>query len=301
MRHVRPGVEHTRATPGARGFRLVPDRRGQSLTEFALVLPLMLMLVLFGIDFGRVFLGWIELNNVAREAANYAAENPTAWNTVNPDTAAQAEYARLVTADATRINCTLPGTIPAPSFPNGVDGQNGIATPVKVSLTCTFGLITPIVSQVLGASIPVSASAAFPIRSGFIPDIPLPTPTPTPSPTPEPTPAPTPTPTPAPTPTPNPSATPTPTPAPTAAPTPSPSPTPQMCIVPNLTGVSIKFAADIWGTKGHGSTPGAGFLTALVFSPLTSANSNGTVSNGQTLLAGRSLPCATTAMTVPWN
>lgn len=281
MRHVRPEVQHTRATPVARVLHLVTDRRGQSLAEFALVLPLMLMLVLFGLDFGRVFLGWVELNNVAREAANYAAENPTAWSTTNPNTAAQTEYARLVTADAAQINCTLPSPIPAPSFPNGPDGPNGIGQPVTVRITCSFGLITPVISRILGNAIPVSASAAFPIRSGTIPNIPIATPSPSPTPSP----------------TPNPSA---PSPTPTPVPTPTPAPTTAMCTVPNLVGQSVKFAQDIWGTKGHASTPGAGFTTTLLFSPLYNGSGTGSVTS-QTLLAGGSMPCSTTAMTVGWQ
>ena len=47
--------------------------RGQSVVEFALMLPIFLILIFGGIDFGRVFLGWINLNNTARIAANYAA------------------------------------------------------------------------------------------------------------------------------------------------------------------------------------------------------------------------------------
>ena len=46
--------------------------RGQSLVEFALVLPMILLLMLIAIDFGRVFLGWVALNNSARVAANFA-------------------------------------------------------------------------------------------------------------------------------------------------------------------------------------------------------------------------------------
>jgi uncharacterized membrane protein len=140
--------------------------RGQSLAEFALVLPLILLLLLFGIDFGRVFLGWVELNNVVREAANFAAQNPTAWNSVNPDATAQAEYARLVTADAAGISCTLPNPLPTPSFPNGANGPNAIGQPVAVGITCNFGLITPVIGNIVGNPLHVSSSAAFPIRDG---------------------------------------------------------------------------------------------------------------------------------------
>src|SRR5947209_4320826 len=69
--------------------------RGQSLTEFALTFPMTLVLVLFGLDFGRVFLGWVTLTTATREAANYAAMNPDAWG-ASPNATVQAEYARLV-------------------------------------------------------------------------------------------------------------------------------------------------------------------------------------------------------------
>src|SRR5947209_2945895 len=63
---------------------------GQSLAEFAMTLPLLLLMVLFGLDFGRVFLGWVALNSAAREAAYYAAMNPDAW-TLPYNLAVQAE------------------------------------------------------------------------------------------------------------------------------------------------------------------------------------------------------------------
>lgn len=243
---------------------------GQSLSEFALVLPVLLLLLLFGIDFGRVFLGWVELNNVVREAANFAAENPQAWNTVNPDNVAKTEYARLVTADAAGINCALPGTVPDPSFPNGPNGPNAIGQPVTVQITCSFSLITPVISRILGNPLPVTASAAFPIRNGTIAGIPVQTSIPTSIPSSSP------------------------------SPTPAPTPTPSGCVVPDLVGQSTKFAADIWGTKGHGSMPGADFSTLnLTFSPAVGGAVNDYTIKRQSLPAGGApVSCTTTAMTV---
>ena len=142
--------------------------RGQSLVELALVLPALLLLLVFATDFGRAYLGWVTLNNVVREAANFAAENPTAWSSVNPNAAAQGAYTSLITNDAAGIDCTLPNPLPAPSFPNGPDGQNAIGMPATVAITCEFSPITPIISSIVGNSVPMSASAAFPIRNGVI-------------------------------------------------------------------------------------------------------------------------------------
>jgi hypothetical protein len=208
--------------------------RGQSLTEFALVLPLVLLLLLIGIDFGRVFLGWVNLNNSVRVAANFAAMNPIN-NWADAAAPLTVEYQRLVTADASGTNCALPAPVPAPAFPNGTD----IGQPALVTITCNFPIITPVIGSILGNGLPVSASAAFPIRAGAIAGIPVQTTAPTP----------TPTPTPAPTPTPG--GTPTPTPAPTPTPT---------CDVPKLVDLLPNAAQVAWS--------GAGFTTGIIFNPL---------------------------------
>lgn len=68
-----------------------PDRRGQALVEFALILPLLLLLTLGVVDLARVFSGYIALTDGVREAALYAAEgtNNTKWCAApGPDTIA---------------------------------------------------------------------------------------------------------------------------------------------------------------------------------------------------------------------
>jgi Flp pilus assembly protein TadG len=49
---------------------------GQSLVEFALVLPVLLLLVLGAMDFARMFSTKITLTNAAREGANYLSRHP---------------------------------------------------------------------------------------------------------------------------------------------------------------------------------------------------------------------------------
>ncbi|HEY5629910.1 MAG TPA: TadE/TadG family type IV pilus assembly protein [Candidatus Limnocylindrales bacterium] len=270
-------------------------RRGQSIVEFALVLPVTLLLVLFGIDFGRVFLGWVQLNNVVREAADFAAENPTAWNTVNPNAVIQLQYQNLIVHESTPINCTLPDTIAAPVFANGFNGPNTIGSPVTVRITCSFSFITPVIGNILGGSIPVSASASYPTRSGLIPNIPMATVTPIPTATPTPTPTPTPSPTPTVAPGATPTPTPAPTPTPTATPAPTPTPTPAPCTVPNFMNVKAENAQTVWAA--------AGFGTQVVFSPLAPAkwpNGGGNIKS-QSIITGASRVCASTGITITWQ
>ncbi len=256
--------------------------RGQSLVEFSLVIPLMLFLVLFGIDFGRVFLGWVELNNVVREAANFAAENPTAWNTVNPNTAVQAQYQSLVQNEAAGINCTLPNTIPDPTFSGGSNAQQPIGTPVFVRISCNFSFVTPVIGSMFGGSLPVAASASYPTRSGMIPNIPMASVTPMPSASD--------------TPSPSASASASASASPSASATASPSPTPTpMCDVPNFNNVKAQDAAATWAQ--------AGFTTQLVYNPLAPAqwpNGGGNII-GQSIAARLSRACGSTGLTITWK
>ena len=45
---------------------------GQALVEFALVIPVLMLILLACIDFGRIMFSYIQINNAAREGAAYA-------------------------------------------------------------------------------------------------------------------------------------------------------------------------------------------------------------------------------------
>lgn len=135
---------------------------GQSLVEFTLILPVLLLLLMGGIDFGRVFLGWVSLNNTARIAANYAAANALSVSAGNAT--ALATYNRLVQDDAKATNCTPDDPIVPPTY----DPDTAIGSYAVVSIDCRFDLITPILSGIFGGHVDVSAQSTFPIRSGII-------------------------------------------------------------------------------------------------------------------------------------
>jgi PKD repeat protein len=149
--------------------------RGQSLVELALVLPVLLLLTLIALDFGRVYLGYINLQNMARVAANFAADNPTAWTTPG-DPAVQAQYRNAIVNDAKATNCSLPVVAGLPVVPTPVftdQGGNATTTDIgdtaTVGISCSFGLITPFISNIVGTngSLAVSASSAFSVKSGL--------------------------------------------------------------------------------------------------------------------------------------
>jgi PKD repeat protein len=146
--------------------------RGQSVVEFALVLPVLLFLMLVALDFGRIYLGYVNLQNLTRIAANFAANDPDAWQ-ATPNLATQARYRDIVLNDAKASNCDLPGnpdTVAAPTFTdtNGDGDTRDLGDLAKVGLTCTFSIWTPGISAIFNAgTIAVSAESIFPIKSGL--------------------------------------------------------------------------------------------------------------------------------------
>jgi Flp pilus assembly protein TadG len=66
---------------------------GQALVETALSMSLLFLMVLGAVEFGRLAYFTIEVNNAAKAAAQYAAQNPaTAADLTGMLTAAQNEY-----------------------------------------------------------------------------------------------------------------------------------------------------------------------------------------------------------------
>lgn len=145
-------------------------RLGQSLVEFALVLPVLLLIVLFALDFGRAYMGWITINAMARTGANFAALHPEAWTSPgDPD--ARAQYLDLMTRSHGGLDCALVPP-PDPVFPEG----RKVGKPAEVRIDCDFRPAAPLISAIVGDPVRVSASSAFPIMYGCLAGCPPPPP-----------------------------------------------------------------------------------------------------------------------------
>jgi PKD repeat protein len=131
------------------------------------VFPVLLFLLLIALDFGRVYLGWVNLEQMARIAANYAADHASAWGT--PGNAAdRATYQNQIAQDAKAINCVPQNPIPDPV----IAGGTALGSQVTVSITCQFGVLTPVISNVLGGTILVTAESTFPVKEGAVGSVP---------------------------------------------------------------------------------------------------------------------------------
>ena len=146
--------------------------RGQTMVEFALILPVLALLMVMALDFGRVFFGWVALQNAARIAADSGAMTADRWADPS-DTVVRTQYERTVENDLQAINCTYPA-IPDPTFTDvDADGDEyGHGDRVSVTLDCSFDLMTPLATSILGGSVPMTADAHFRVHKDIMANVP---------------------------------------------------------------------------------------------------------------------------------
>jgi len=141
---------------------------GQSLAEFALVLPVLLVVVLFALDLGRLFYSYVTIHNAARVAANYAGAHPFEAFASGSDYALRVGDEGLTNLDSF---CSLPSpAVPKPTFTDSIVDAN--ATPkdlgdrATVTISCNFRLLTPVIGSIVGDDLDLHATAVFTIRHG---------------------------------------------------------------------------------------------------------------------------------------
>ncbi len=127
--------------------------RGQSLVEFALILPVLLTLLGAAIDVARVYPAWNALEAATRDAAEYAATYDTTSS--------------AATADAQRIVCTETLGVAgyqSQASPPGCSSPSVTVTSFSLSTTAP-GASTkyPVASVTVVASLPFRTSFPYPL------------------------------------------------------------------------------------------------------------------------------------------
>lgn len=130
--------------------------RGQALMEFALVIPLVILMLLGLFDFGRAIYAFNTVSNAAREAARVAI--------VNPDEAAiQAEAASQaialgIVSTAVIVEFWEAGL----SGPCAVPPEFGCVA--EVTVPYEWRAITPVIGDIIGP-IQISSTSRMPIEN----------------------------------------------------------------------------------------------------------------------------------------
>jgi PKD repeat protein len=141
---------------------------GQSLVEFALVLPVFLLLFAAVLDLGRVFYANITLNNAAREGAFQAAITPALYVENQPcDQATNRVVCRIQNETSGSMIAIAPTDIDVTcSVPGCADALGSLVT---VEVRGKFRLITPLLSVVFGGQdLDLTSSAVAQIE--YLPD-----------------------------------------------------------------------------------------------------------------------------------
>lgn len=127
---------------------------GQAMVEFALILPIFLLILCGIIDFGWMFYNQLSLNNACREGARYAVVN----------TADGADMQKIIThienssknvfdKDGVEIDIAYS----APGEPTSGD--------VTVTLKAEINFFTPVLSSVLGKTKTINSTVTMKVES----------------------------------------------------------------------------------------------------------------------------------------
>jgi len=127
--------------------------------EFALVAPLLLVILFGMLDFGRVFNYWIDATHLANEGARWAVvnKNPASSGTLQDYIREQADTDELRNGGSTALPDPLQVCI---SFPNG----STVGNPVKVTATATYNWLPFLSSQALGGLTSTTVSSSSTMR-----------------------------------------------------------------------------------------------------------------------------------------
>ena len=122
--------------------------RAQALAEFAISLPILLLIVGMTVDFGRVYYFDLSIRDASFAAARYAGMNPFDDPGIKSAAVNAAPPGVLTVTDVT---ITTP-------LVTGCDGSRVSGCPMKISVSYVFSPITPIITALTGTGITLSRS-----------------------------------------------------------------------------------------------------------------------------------------------
>jgi len=120
-------------------------RRGQALVEAALVLPVIMLLALGAVDFGRVFAATLTASNAAKQAAAFAAQHQADGSSVGGTCArtwGQTTDVAIASGSSLSVGCSNVAITAGTADPYG-------RTPITVTVSAPFTTFTPVASMVL--------------------------------------------------------------------------------------------------------------------------------------------------------
>jgi Flp pilus assembly protein TadG len=128
-----------------------PKSAGQALVEFALVIPVMLLMLAIAIDFGRLFFSYIEITNAAREGAAFGTHAPSNLTQIQAMAAQETSTQSQGGEHAITVSTTCKdsgGTVLA-SCALAVGGAAGAGNTITVNVDEPFTFFTPLIGAIV--------------------------------------------------------------------------------------------------------------------------------------------------------
>jgi hypothetical protein len=148
-------------------------RRGQSLVELAIVLPVILLLTVGAIDLGRAYFGAINLENAVKEGAFFGARQPECSTDAVTDCDDPSNVEARVEIE---LHGTAPSSFEAKCFDPGTTVFSGTGMPLAdcedgdiyyVSAQIPFTLVTPLISNIVGSTLTLTSDASSVVLTSF--------------------------------------------------------------------------------------------------------------------------------------
>jgi Flp pilus assembly protein TadG len=139
----------------------INDERGQALVEFALVLPLLILLLFALLDFGKAYNYWIDQTHLANEGARWAAvdKNPAGVTlTLQQYIASKANTDELKSGGTSNISGPLGVCIAFPA------GTSNVGNPVEVRVSTTYNWLPIIGAKISILQTQINGSATMRIE-----------------------------------------------------------------------------------------------------------------------------------------
>jgi Flp pilus assembly protein TadG len=127
--------------------------KGQSLLEFALIVPILLIILAGVLDLGRLYYAYVAVTDAAAEGASYAAIHPQAYERAEVLQRAQEASGALVQIDPTMVQVDCPAV--------------AAGAPITVTVSYSFTVATPLLNVIVpSGELRLRAVASEPILAG---------------------------------------------------------------------------------------------------------------------------------------
>lgn len=146
------------AVPSITRGRISGKKCAQSLVEFALVLPILALMLLGAVDLTRAFYYYMALQNATREAARVAIDYPSQYDDTSACAAGHQEGQPYVDVSCAAGTLTIsPAANGTANPPTRVPGHKAIT----VTAQTTFSPITILIQQFTGPTLTLKAQTVM--------------------------------------------------------------------------------------------------------------------------------------------